>query len=293
MLCYYLVTWPIVSKFSDYNSPKRDQRGFPEEWRHYRGFLRNKRPVWLRRWHFVSNKLIAFIMNSHKPEIIRMTPNVAHECCMLTQFGFLLIDTNLGLPIGHSVDTCWSLVTEQHNSPNSTSSTYKVRNGPNKARLARPVYPIWMLQSLEKRAQAIPCISLHLFEMTTENSMNALPQLVCSISICARSDCLQVKNDDCICSCHRFWHRCWYCKLRWLSLVKVEGTLAGCCHQSLWSLREPTVETRNLVVKWRGGQSYTRESCTVQGLQCPEGGMTAKAKRAITAYHWCQAPSGW
>ena len=45
--------------------------------------------------------------------------------------------------------------------------------------------------------------------------------------------------------------------------------------------QRPTVETRNLVVEWRGGQSYTREACTAQVLQCPEvGGMVAEAKRA-------------
>ena len=57
--------------------------------------------------------------------------------------------------------------------------------------------------------------------------------------------------------------------MRWVSLVK-EGPLAGCFHQRFWSLIEPPLETRNLLVEWRGGQSYTREACTVQGLQCPE-----------------------
>ena len=175
------------------------------------------------------------------------------------------------------VDTCWSLVAEQHNSPNSTSSTYKIRNGPNKARLARPVYPIWMLQSLEKRAQAIPCTSLHLFEMSTENSMNALPQPVCSISICARSDRLQVKNDDYSYSCHRFWHRCWYCKLRWLSLLKLKGPLLDaatevcglfenqqwkpetwCWNEEVAKLYKRSMHSSRLTVPWRKIEAWWR-----------------------------------
>ena len=74
-----------------------------------------------------------------------------------------------------------------------------------------------------------------------------------------------------IISCHFFWRRYWYCKSRWVSLVKAERTLVGCWHWSLCSLQEPPVETGNQVVEWRGGQSYSKEACMVQVLQCPEG----------------------
>ena len=40
------------------------------------------------------------------------------------------------------------------------------------------------------------------------------------------------------------------------SLVKAEGSIAGCCHQSLWSLQEPSIEILNLVVEWLDRRSY-------------------------------------
>ena len=65
--------------------------------------------------------------------------------------------------------------------------------------------------------------------------------------------------------------------------------LAGCCHHSLWSFQEPPLETRNLVVEYRGGQSYTREACTVQSLKYPEEGMTVEGQGGKNCLHWCQA----
>ena len=75
---------------------------------------------------------------------------------------------------------------------------------------------------------------------------------------------------------------------------KLKGPLLGCCYRTLWPLQEPPVETRNVVVDWRGGQCYKWETCTVQSLQCPEegrhggrgqGGKTAYIDNECVAKH--------
>ena len=57
----------------------------------------------------------------------------------------------------------------------------------------------------------------------------------------------------------------------WLCLVKSEGAFAGCCHWSLWSSQEPTVNTWNLVVEWTDGRSYTKKAIRLRprGLKLP------------------------
>ena len=71
-------------------------------------------------------------------------------------------------------------------------------------------------------------------------------------------------------SCQPCWCWCWHYKLHWVSLVKAEGPFAGCCHRIRCSFQKPPVEIQNLVIEWKDGRSYTRESCKVQSLQCPE-----------------------
>ena len=53
-------------------------------------------------------------------------------------------------------------------------------------------------------------------------------------------------------------------------MISVSDKLAVWCHRNVWSLQEPPVETRNLVVELRGRESFIREACTFQGLQFAE-----------------------
>ena len=68
------------------------------------------------------------------------------------------------------------------------------------------------------------------------------------------------------------------------SLVKAEGSIAGCCHQSLWSLQEPSVEILNLVVEWLDRRSYKKHARFKAYSALKKGGMAAEAKGAKPSY---------
>ena len=97
---------------------------------------------------------------------------------------------------------------------------------------------------------------------------------------------LQGKNNDCCrCSCHRFWCRCWYSKLRWVSLVKAEGPLLGAatdvCGLSKYHKWKPDTWWWNEEVDKAIWEKRARfKVCSA----LKKGGITAEAKKGKTAY---------